>query len=176
VTLPAWTSKPAHFSDPQHRVWLKRTIDMFPSFPVGFILHNPSIASHDLEDPTSRKTNEFARRWGASEKVMVNAVTGIATDARDLASMADPIGPLADEAIVAAAEYCLDKGGFLIACWGRPKGNSWTMLIMEQRFKRILSLGLPLRYLRLTDSRYPEHPLYVPYSTPATPWQYEAPT
>lgn len=172
MTLPAWTQKSAHFTDDYHRIWLKRKVDLFDSFPVGFILHNPSTASEELEDPTSRKTNEFTRRWGGSEKIMVNAVTGVATEAQDLVRMKDPIGPLADEAIIAAAEYCLQRDGFLVACWGAPKGNARTRLLMEQRFQHILSLGLPLRYLRLTGNGYPEHPLYVPYSVEPTPWTY----
>ena len=169
--LPAWTEDNAYFWSPQHRVWLRRRLSIF-GVPIGFILHNPSIAGADLDDPTARRGIAFANALDGSDLIFVNAATGIATDADTLVDMDDPIGPLADEALRAAAEFCLSRGGMLIAAWGAPKGMARTRRLMQARFRAILALRLPLHVLRLTASGYPEHPLYLPGSLRPTPWTY----
>jgi hypothetical protein len=169
--LPAWTEENAHFSSPQHRVWLRRRLSIFGA-PIGFILHNPSIAAHEFDDPTARRGIAFANALGGSDLIFVNAATGVATDADALAEMDDPIGPLADEALQAAAEFCLSQDGMLIAAWGAPKGKAVTRRLMEVRFCVIRALHLPLHVLRLTASGYPEHPLYLPGNLKPTLWAY----
>lgn len=171
VELPEWVEENAHFSDAQHRVWLRRRLGMF-GVPVGFILHNPSKAGFVENDNTVRRGIGFAASLDASDLIFVNAATGIATDADELADMVDPIGPMADEALRVAAEYCLSRGGFLIAAWGTPKGKSATKRLMNDRFNAILRLGLPLHVLRLTSSGYPEHPLRLPAALRPVPWRY----
>lgn len=163
TALPPWTEDAAHFPDPQHRVWLRRRLGgLLGGAPLGFILHNPSTAGADSDDPTSGRCTAFARAVDASDLIMVNAATGVATDADDLAAMADPIGTMADEALQVAAEFCLSRGGTLVAAWGAPKGRAATRRLMDARFTAILRLKLPLHILRLTASGYPEHPLYLP--------------
>jgi hypothetical protein len=166
---PAWVEEAAYFSGPKHRVWLRRRLSMH-GVPVGFILHNPSIAGVDVDDPTVRRGIGFANSLGASDLIFVNAATGIATDADALANLDDPIGPMADEAIRIAAEFCQARGGVLIAAWGTPKGKATTRRLMERRFKAILALGLPLHALRVTKSGHPEHPLYLPGSLRPAPY------
>lgn len=102
----------------------------------------------------------------------MNAATGVATNADQLADMDDPIGPMADEALRVAAEFCLSRGGMLIAAWGAPKGKVRTRRLMDARFQEIARMGLPLHVLRLTSSGYPEHPLYLPASLRPVPWTY----
>jgi hypothetical protein len=167
--FPDWTESGAHFSDEHHRVWLRRRLGMFGA-PIGFILHNPSIAGESLDDPTARRGIGFARAIGASDLIFVNAATGIATDADDLAAMDDPIGPMADEAIHVCADFCLSRGGLLVAAWGAPKGRAGTKRMMARRFAQIKALGLPLHVMRLTASGYPEHLLYLPRDLRPTPW------
>lgn len=168
-TLPAWVEENAHFSDPHHRVWLRRRLGLF-GVPVGFILHNPSTADKLDDDPTSRRGVGFALRLGASDLIFVNAATGIATDANALADMDDPIGTMADEALQVAADFCLSRGGMLIAAWGAPKGKAATRRLMDARFDAIRKLGLPLHALRVTASGYPEHLLYLPANLQPQPW------
>lgn len=174
VEIPDWVEENAHFSDPQHRVWLRRRLAMF-GVPVGFILHNPRRAGFVANDPTVRRGISFAACVGASDLIFVNAATGIATDADNLAAMDDPIGPMADEALRVAAEFCLSHGGMLIAAWGTPKGKAKTRRLMDARFRDILRLGLPLHLLRLTESGYPEHPLRLPGDLRPQPWEYLMP-
>lgn len=176
MSLPAWVSQPAYFSSPRHRVWLRREIApsllVEPSGPLGFILHNPSIAAEIENDPTAIRGMRFAQDAGAREMIFVNAATGIATAADDLADMEDPIGPMADEALRVAAEYCLHSGGKLVAAWGCPKGKAKTKRLMQERFEHIKALGLPLHVLRVTASGHPEHPLYLPANLRPVPWRY----
>lgn len=166
--LPAWAHKTAHFSDAQHRVWLRRRLEG-KNGPAVFILHNPSTAGETLDDPTSRRGIQFANAWGCSDLVFVNAATGIATDAAGLADMEDPIGP-ADEVLDVAAKFCVRSGGVLVAAWGAPKGNHFTKGIMRRRFVDIAARGLPLHYLRLTKNGDPEHLLYLPSDLKPKPW------
>lgn len=174
VHLPDWVEENAYFSDAQHRVWLRRRLGMFGE-PLGFILHNPSVAGVVENDPTARRGMSFGASIGASDLIFVNAATGIATDADDLAMMDDPVGPMADEALRVAADFCLSRGGKLIAAWGTPKGKTATKRLMDARFRDILRLGLPLHVLRLTSSGYPEHPLYLPGALRPQPWEYAVP-
>lgn len=170
MTLPDWTEKDVHFSDPQHRVWLRRRLSG-TNGPAVFILHNPSIAgATGAEDPTSRRGISFATSWNCSDLVFVNTATGIATDADALIDMEDPIGPLADEAIAAAAAFCRDRNGVLIAAWGLPKGKASTQKTMKTRFFNIMDMGFPLHVLRVTKQGFPEHPLYLPGSLKPRIW------
>lgn len=174
IDIPEWVEENAHFSDALHRVWLRRRLAMF-GVPVGFILHNPSRAGLVENDATVRRGISFAACIGASDLIFVNAATGVATNADDLAAMDDPIGPMADEALQVAAEFCLSRGGKLIAAWGTPKGKAKTRRLMDARFGDILRLGLPLHVLRITDSGYPEHPLRLPGDLRPQPWVYAIP-
>ncbi|MBY0396926.1 MAG: DUF1643 domain-containing protein [Thermoleophilia bacterium] len=169
MALPAWTEDAAHFPDPEHRIWLRRRLSMFGK-PLAFILYNPSKAGHERDDATARRGIGFANAVGASDLIFVNAFTGIATDADDLAGMADPVGAMADSALEAAAEFCLGRGGTMVAAWGAPKGRATTRRLAEERFGHILSLGLPLHVLRMTASGYPEHPLRLPGDLRPVPW------
>lgn len=200
ITLPDWTEKAAHFSDVNHRVWLRRRIeyhecaadcvtamnahgicphaeghrcdDERPRFV--FIGYNPSIAGgmDDLaDDPTSRRCISFARACGASDMVMVNLATQIATDPDDMMLMADPIGPMADEALRVAAAFCQPQGR-MIAAWGTPKGKTATKNLMQARMLAVKRMGFPLHYMRLTQSGFPEHPLYLPATLRPVAWDY----
>lgn len=172
VKLPDWIEENAVFPDPQHRIWLRRRLGMFGT-PVVFILHNPSTANAEVNDKTVNRALGFAKALDASDLVFVNAATGIATDANDLVEMDDPIGTRADEALEVAAEFCLQRNGVMIAAWGAPKGIAPIQRLMVERFKHIRGMGLPLHYLRLTSTGYPEHPLYLPSALRPVPWNYK---
>jgi len=162
--LPPWVDHDVHFSDPQHRVWLRRKIGGTKRGPAIFILHNPSkAAGTGFEDPTSRRGISFATAWECSDLIFTNLATAIATDADDLALVDDPIGPEADVALRAAASIADEQDGRLIAAWGAPKGKASTKRLIQVRIDHVLGrLNLPLWAIRVTPSGYPEHPLYLP--------------
>lgn len=160
----------ANFSECGRYRWsLSRTIAL-TGFPVAIIGYNPSMAGATRDDPTIRREIAFARAWGAAVLIKVNAFAGISPYPDDLAAMDDPVGPRADEAIRAAADFCLAHGGILVATWGVPKGRAATKRLAERRFAAIRALGLPLHYLRLTAGGYPEHTLYLPGNLTPVLW------
>lgn len=170
MTLPSWVDLPAYFPDPQHRVWLRRRLKGAGP-PVAFILHNPSTAGAGMEDATSRRGIGFANAWGCSDLVFVNVATGIATDARDLDAIADPFRMYL-EAIRAAFDFVLPRGGKVVAAWGAPKGRTEVRRSIADRaaWVRYAHRGA-LNVLRLTPSGYPEHPLYLPRHLVPIPWE-----
>lgn len=174
TALPTWTDLPAYFPDPQHRIWLRRRLSGSGP-PVAFILHNPSTASAETEDPTSRRGISFANTMNASDMIFVNAATGIATDADNLATLADPIGSMADEALQVATQFVTERAGVIIAAWGAPKGKAATRRLMATRFAAIERLGLTLHALRVTATGHPEHPLYLPGSLRPVLWRLAPP-
>ncbi|MFC6047601.1 DUF1643 domain-containing protein, partial [Methylobacterium hispanicum] len=117
MQLPSWTEDGAYFPDARHRVWLRRRLGISGA-PLVFVLYNPSRAGAESDDATARRGIGFGRAVGASDVVFANAFTGIATDPDDLAGMDDPVGPEADHALLVAAEFCLRRGGTLVAAWG----------------------------------------------------------
>lgn len=170
MPLPAWVDLPAFFPDPAHRIWLRRRL-AGSGPPVAFVLHNPSKAGADVDDPTSRRGIGFANAWRASDLIFVNIATGIATDARALDKVAKPF-LMWREAVEAAAEFVAARDGKLVAAWGTPKGNADMRERMKYHFAlvQLIKLAAPLHYLRMTPSGYPEHPLYLPRHLVPIPW------
>jgi hypothetical protein len=80
-------------SPPLYRLRLDRQLSMFGGPVIASLLHNPSIAGHENDDPTSKRTIGFANAAGASRLVMINMWAGIATWPPDLWKMDDPFGP-----------------------------------------------------------------------------------
>lgn len=178
MTFPAWTEQSAYFPDPEHRVWLRRrlpnTVPLHGAcLPFVLIGHNPSIAGLEgVDDPTMRRCVGFARACGCSDLIMVNAATGIATNADNLWKVKNPFQQ-ALETIDIAARFAHDHHGFLVAAWGAPKGGrKYEKEVMLSQFNAIKRMGLPLQILRLTKSGYPEHPLYLPGDLLPQPWSY----
>lgn len=48
---------------------------------IAFLLHNPSTADAENEDPTSRRGIGFAKLWNAGRMVFANPFAGRATQA-----------------------------------------------------------------------------------------------
>lgn len=153
-----------------YRYLLRRDIDMFGGRVVVSIGYNPSDADHSRDDPTIRREIGFCKAWGVSTLIKVNAFAAVTPYPADLAAMADPVGPLADDAIRMAAAFCAEHDGILIATWGTPKGSLKTRILAEQRFAAIHAMSLPLHAIRLTKGGYPEHPLYLPRELVPARW------
>lgn len=163
MRFPPWVTQSAFFTTPHHRLWLRRRLGGSGP-PVAFLLHNPSKAGHDRNDPTLNRGIGFANAMNASDLVFVNLFTGIATDADDLASMRDPVGPMADYAIEVAWNFA--RKGVMIAAPGLPKGRSGTRALGALRYAHVIENlareGRTIYALRLTKAGYPEHLLYLP--------------
>lgn len=128
-----------------------------------FVGVNPSTATDDAEDATTRKWNGFVDRWGGRGYVVANAFAWRATDVRRLAlDPTDPVGPLNDWYIDAAVH----EADVVVPCWGSAAKLPRSL---RPRLTRVLELlrlgGRPLRCLGRTSDGQPRHPLMLSYST-----------
>lgn len=149
----------------KYRYRLDRAISMFGP-PIGFILHNPSTADAEKNDPTSRRGIVFVKSWGGSHMIFINPWAGRATISSELWQMEDPIGPDNDFHIRMVAQEISEGGGFMVAAWGNvvpPKHlRESVRLRINSVLKIIKDARCEIRALGFTQSGAPRHPLYVP--------------
>lgn len=129
---------------------------------IGWVLLNPSTASHEKNDPTIRKCIGFAKGLGAREILVANCYAFRATQPRDLKHAFDPIGPFNENALVSLATHC----DYVIAAWGRharARGVETGKLLAKHSRSDLRCLGL-------NKDGSPKHPLYVPYPTNDDAW------
>jgi hypothetical protein len=136
-----------------------------PGPPVAFLLHNPSTADAVSDDGTLRRGIGFARSWGASRLVFVNAWAGIATRPQDLWAMADPVGPANHDHVAQAACELVEEGGFMLFACGRVHPPA-AMRAAARRHLGALedgvrALGCRVCVLGRNQDGSPKHPLYV---------------
>lgn len=157
---------------PEHRVWLRRGLRAGPFRPLIMVLHNPSTAGEVVNDATARRGIAMAVRLGASDLIFVNVITRIATKAQTIPVGADLNCPWSDWALAEAARMAEEHDGWLVACWGAPKGKASVQRQIAARIEEIKCMSLPLSVLRITPKGHPEHPLYLPNTLDPTPWEY----
>jgi len=121
-----------------------------PQKQVMFIGLNPSTADESEDDPTIRRCIRFARDWGYSGILMMNAFAFRATQPKDMFAAADPIGPKSDDAMYYRRTQC----GLIIAAWGVH-----CPVDRERRICEIID-G-PVHCLGKTKGGRPKHPLYL---------------
>lgn len=82
---------------------------------VAIIGVNPSTADASKDDPTIRKDIGFATRLGWSRIIKANLCGYRATDVRELAAVADPVGPDTDLHLL----QIMTEADVIVAAWGR---------------------------------------------------------
>lgn len=119
---------------------------------VVFIMLNPSTATAEESDPTVRRCEGYARKWGFGELVVLNLFALRSTDPKKLYGDDDPVGPENDQYILAE---CL-QAALVVCAWG-------VHGVYRQRASRVLSIVSPFQphYLKLTKDGIPMHPLYL---------------
>ena len=158
----------------RYRYWLRRdlTNELIPeeydddkpeSMTVAFIMLNPSVATLEVEDPTSRKVQGFARRWGATDVVLVNLFALRSTDPAALLSAQDPVGP--DNDVHLRRAMTADR---VVVAWGANTCASRaarTKLLPQVRHVEALlrEAGVTAQALGYTADDQPIHPLMLPY-------------
>jgi hypothetical protein len=130
-----------------------------PSRRVAFIGLNPSTADESIDDPTIRRCIGFAKSWGYSGLVMLNAYAFRATDPKDMKKAADPIGPDNDAKLAEYSEWC----AAYVAAWGAHCSPSRARSVCEVIGHRIQCLGK-------TKDGHPKHPLYLASNTRLQPF------
>lgn len=153
------------FADPQAsgavfsacRTWrytLRRTWDPNRNRTLNVIGLNPSVASEEIDDPTSRRCIGFAKAWGYGQLVMTNLFAYRSTDPAGLLSAADPIGPDND---VHLYEQARRASGVLVAWGAHPSAVERAIDVLEL----LNAPGIALTCLGTTNGGAPRHPLYV---------------
>jgi hypothetical protein len=134
--------------------------------PLTFVMLNPSTADATTDDPTIRRCIGFAKTFGYEAVRVMNLFALRATDPKELARTADPIGPQNDDALAAANA---DANGWLIAAWGaHPFAQRRARDVAQRR-------GIRWRALGVTKDGSPRHPLYVRADAPLIPWPAPSP-
>jgi len=125
---------------------------------VLFIMLNPSVANHEIDDPTIRRCIGFAKAWGFGGLRVGNLFAYRATDPAALKAVSDPCGPENSWHLLLMA-----KGSDTTVCaWGRR--GEW-----RSRDRAVVELlcraGIRPMMLAKPDKHYPMHPLYLPATT-----------
>lgn len=128
---------------------------------------NGSTATATENDQTVKKWIGFTTRNGGRRFIAGNPFAFRARDVRELAKVADPVGP--DNAkhlleIIAEADI-------LVPCWGNrsklPKHLRWRLRTLKAD---IFASGKPVKIFGLTKTGDPMHPLTLGYDTPLVDW------
>lgn len=145
-----------------YRYTLTRELSKEPRIVV-FIMLNPSTADATQDDPTIRRCIGFAKALHCGRMIVLNLYAYRATNPRDLAFVADPIGPENDNYLTKIKT--LAGKPLVIAAWG-ANGKHF------ERSKQVMALldGIKVHCLGLTDEGRPRHPLYLPAKTKLMPY------
>lgn len=142
--------------------------DVFGDFTTAVIMVNPSTADATENDATIRKLIGFRNLYGWGNLIVGNLFAYRATDVRELATAADPVGP---DNLYRLAEIFLDAQQVVFA-WGPssklPKRlrEHWRVVdnLARKMHSQPLSIGAPAK-----DGQ-PCHPLILPYARRLQPW------
>lgn len=147
----------------RYRYLLTRTWDA-RRLPVVWVMLNPSAADAFTDDPTIRRCVRFAARLGAGGIIVVNLFAYRAADPAVLSRAADPVGELNDEYLREAAQ---PGGRLIIGAWGMHGGLRGRAAAVT---RMLAAQGAQLHCLGTTSQGHPRHPLYLPASTPLSPY------
>lgn len=131
---------------------------------VAWLMLNPSTADAQVDDPTIRKCIGFSKRWGFGRLVVVNLFALRSTDPRALARNTDPVGPMTNWWITAAAKESRE----LVCAWGCQQ--HLTTYALKDRPRQVLERLIPadtiVSCLGRRKDGAPRHPLMLSYDTP----------
>ncbi|WP_153976914.1 DUF1643 domain-containing protein [Paenibacillus xylanilyticus] len=122
-----------------------------------YVMLNPSTASHEEEDQTSKQCLYFAKKFGFGSLEIVNLYAIISTDPNQLKFVHDPIGDENDKFILEAAS----RATTIIVSWGEKH-------FINQRHNKVARLltskGHQLHCLGIAKSGHPRHPSRMSHS------------
>lgn len=149
-----------------YRYLLNRATGLPTRHGVTFLMLNPSVADETADDPTIRRCLGFAKAWGFGFLRVVNLFAYVSTSPEALLSAPDPVGPANDDAINLATRY----SSFTILSWGAHV-RALAQPREHQVLVQLISAGVDLRYLKLTQDGVPGHPLYLKKTLNPLPWK-----
>jgi hypothetical protein len=150
------------------RLRLDRDVDPLLGGQVAALCGvNPSKAGVEANDHTIRKDIGFSRIHGWARFIKINKFAHVATDVRELAGVADPVGPENDRYI----EQAIREADVFVPCWGplaklprRLRGRWLEVLAIAER------VGKPIMCFGTAQDGQPRHTLMLAYTTPLIPW------
>ena len=139
-----------------------------------FIGLNPSRADERRDDPTLRRLQGFAHRWGYHHLVVLNLFARISPSPSLLCKCAEPIGADNDQTLRSwFQQWAQHPTWDLWLGWGVGGG-------FRQRDEAVLNMlndvsdqrgVLPAPFVTgLTKAGYPRHPLYLPSEVQRVAW------
>jgi len=133
---------------------------------VNFVMMNPSTADEQVNDPTVKRCQDYARRWGYSGLIVTNTFAYRATDQLRLAEVEDPVGPENDEWILREAK----SAALVVMAYGAPKVRK-----LQRRGYYVANMlrgaGILPHVFRLGADGAPVHPLYQRADAVLLPWE-----
>lgn len=151
----------------KYRYRLDRECDA-GSLVIAYFGINPSTADASIDDATVRKWRGFSTRLGARRFIVGNVFAYRATDVRELAHCADPVGPLNRTYLYGIAA----EADVLIPCWGsRDKLPRQIRYVLDLAMSDLLATGKPVKAFGRSKSGDPLHPLMLGYDTPINAWK-----
>lgn len=150
--------------DGLYRYTLSRRWAPGPLLPFGML--NPSTAGKDVDDPTTRRCEGFARREGCGGYLVVNTAAFRATKPADMLAAADPVGPDNERWLRAALLGSVIDGVPFVCAWGAHGQPAHVAKII----RLAAEVGARLACLGVTKDGAPRHPLYLRADSPLQPW------
>ncbi|OYX08820.1 MAG: hypothetical protein B7Z08_07520 [Sphingomonadales bacterium 32-68-7] len=129
---------------------------------------NPSTADAERDDATIRRVIGFGKTLGWSRVIVGNVFAYRATDIRELANAADPVGP---ENPAHLGEI-LDQADVAIVAWG-TLGKLPRSLRLEWRnvAEIAATFAVPLKCFGTTKDGHPRHPLVLKKDLGLVEWR-----
>lgn len=134
-----------------------------PGAMLPFIMLNPSVADHEIDDPTIRRCMGFARREGLGGIVVANVHAFRATRPEDMKASPDPFGPANSDELWQVAVEAAANDVPVVCAWGVSGGmfgrDRDVITLLRSERARLVCLGQ-------TANGMPRHPLYVRRNQP----------
>ncbi len=133
------------------------------AYRVVFVMLNPSTATETVDDPTVRRCQLFARRWGYDLVTVANLYALRSTDPKALKTHPEPVGPDNDRVLLRLVEH---PRNLIVGAWG--------VNAEETRVKQFVDFAQSAERavwaLGKTKNGAPRHPLYVKSDAQLVQW------
>lgn len=144
----------------KYRYLLRRRFSQHdPKKTAFFCAVNPSIADHEVDDPTVRRMVNLSTREGCDAMVLVNAGAYVATDPRDFRKQfktgVDVIGPENEKFIRESVE----NSALVVVCWGN--GGAFKDIGIRAYETIVKYFKGTVYCLGKTKHGHPRHPLFL---------------
>lgn len=122
--------------------------------PVGWVMLNPSVATHDVDDHTVRVISRLSRSWGYGRLVVVNLFGLVATDPSELRRVPQTVAVGAEnDAYLYTAMSHVER---IVVAWGaggvlHNRGLVVGQHLLDRYSGRVVCLGV-------TRGGHPRHP------------------